>query len=377
MKRLFYSLVSLLLLSTMLLAACAAPSAPGPAPTTAPAPAPSPTPEPAPAGGMTAAERQLYEAAKKEGELLIWTNTWEHGVLEKIFMNKYPGIKVSAWDAPTGAAAIARLMEEQKAGVKSADVFFTTTQDMPLLMEAGLAKPYDWPNAVGMSPQPAHKLYFIHTATARAPIYNNKLVTAAEAPKKWEDLMSARWRGKSMLSTSGEGATLLFAYMWRDGDKLGWDRATQFWKDVRTATQPRIERGFTTPRVALVAGEYDIFLLASLGGTIRLIRQGAPVTIAPIGDAPASTWSLAILKYAAHPAAAQLFADFFSLPENMAVFADMMGETSMSSEARKLSRTGKEYAAMGLRVVPIPAEIETDANSTKSVQLWQEITRLR
>ncbi|MBM2832134.1 MAG: hypothetical protein HW414_1186 [Dehalococcoidia bacterium] len=225
------------LVFVMVLSACAAPAAPAPSPSPSGAPVTErPAPLPAPTGGMTAAEKQLYEAAKKEGSLILWSNTWRHGTIEKLFMDRYPGIKVTVWDGPQGTALVARILEEAKAGKTEVDLFFGSTADLLPMLNADVLKPYNWPNAVGVPPQPQHRLYFTHTATARAPVYNTRLVTAAEAPKKWDDLLSSRWRGKSILSTSGETSTLMFAYMWREGDTLAWDKATKFWKDVRAAT---------------------------------------------------------------------------------------------------------------------------------------------
>ncbi|MBM2831937.1 MAG: hypothetical protein HW414_989, partial [Dehalococcoidia bacterium] len=36
-----------------------------------------------------------------------------------------------------------------------------------------------------------------------------------------------------------------------------------------------------------------------------------------------------------------------------------------------------EYARVGLEVDPVTAEYDTEANSTKAVELWREITALR
>ncbi|MDP2743625.1 MAG: extracellular solute-binding protein [Dehalococcoidia bacterium] len=378
MKRFSFILVTLLIVSGLLLAACAAPGAPAPSPSPSGSPVTErPAPLPAPTGGMTAAEQQLYEAAKKEGELIIWSNTWRHDTIEHLFSDRYPGIKVSVWDGPQGTALVAQFLEEAKAGKTSLDLFFGSTADLLPALDKGVLKPYNWPNAVGMAPPPQHLLYFTHTATARAPAYNTKMVSPAEAPKKWEDLMSPRWKGKAIMSTSGETSTLMFAYLWREGNTLAWDKATKFWKDARAATNASVARGFSTTLELLAAGEYDIFLLSSLGVTFPLIWKGAPIAIAPVGKVGAVSWSAAIMKNAPHPAATQLFADFFSRPESMAYYADAFAETSLSSVAQKMQKIGKEYQRVGVEVEPVPAEHDTEANNAKSVDLWREITALR
>ncbi|MDP2743626.1 MAG: extracellular solute-binding protein [Dehalococcoidia bacterium] len=372
MKRFHHSLLSVLLLSVVLVAACASPKAP------VPATAPAPTAGQVPSAPQLTEEQQLYEAAKKEGELIIWTNTWQHGVIEKAFMEKYPGIKVTVWDGPTGAALVSQILEEAKAGKTSVDFLSASAEDMPPLVEAGLLREYSWPNAQGFPGQPPHKFYLNHSVTTRAPIYNSRLVAPAEVPRSWDALKSQRWAGKSVLSTSGTDSTLMFAYMWREGNKLAWEQATKFWKDVRAVTRPQIASGFSTNIDLLAAGEYDIFLLCSLGEVFIRKWKGAPVEIAPVGGKlPATARSVGILKNAPHPAGAQLFADFFTEARTLASYSDAVAVLSLSPEARKISKIAREFERAGLDVEVIPLEFATEQNLRESVRLWREITSLR
>jgi iron(III) transport system substrate-binding protein len=229
-----------------------------------------------------------------------------------------------------------------------------------------------------MPGQPPHEFYLNHSVTTRAPTYNTNLVAAADVPTSWEDLKSERWKGKSILSTSGSDSTLMFAYLWREGDNLAWERATNFWKEVRATTQPDIARGFSTNIDLLSAGEYDMFLFCSLGEVFLRQRKGAPVDSARVGKLAATARSVAIMSNAPHPAAAQLFADYFSTPRTLADYSDAVAILSLSPEARELSRSAKEYARAGLDVEVIPLEFATEENLTKSADLWRnDITKLR
>jgi len=75
-------------------------------------------------------EKQLYEAAKKEGQL-----TWYSGILNQqicdevgqAFSKKYPGVSVHAIKT-TSQVAFQRLLQDQKAGDTLSDVFTTTDE---------------------------------------------------------------------------------------------------------------------------------------------------------------------------------------------------------------------------------------------------------
>ncbi len=92
MRKYFGVVCSLMVAIALVLSACAAPKAPAPAP--APSPVPS-TQRPAPAGPTATSREQLLEAAKKEGEVAVWANTFDKSdEVLKPFYEKYPFIKV-------------------------------------------------------------------------------------------------------------------------------------------------------------------------------------------------------------------------------------------------------------------------------------------
>jgi ABC-type glycerol-3-phosphate transport system substrate-binding protein len=94
----------------------------------------------APAG---AAEDALYQAAKKEGEVVWYTAlivTQAVRPLIAAFNKKYPGIEVRYARADSGPTAI-KIITEARAGRVQSDVFdgIDTT---PPLVQAGLVEPY-------------------------------------------------------------------------------------------------------------------------------------------------------------------------------------------------------------------------------------------
>src|SRR3990172_9149760 len=72
------------------------------------------------------ADRQqiLEEGAKKEGKLVIYTTQTEKQIMNA-FQKKYPFLKVESWRAET-MHVVSRIFEENKAGVRNADVMAFT-----------------------------------------------------------------------------------------------------------------------------------------------------------------------------------------------------------------------------------------------------------
>src|SRR3954468_18877789 len=82
----------------------------------------------APAGAIAPHEQELYDAAKKEGEL-----TWYSGQLSaeasegvgSAFTKVYPGVKVNVVRS-TSQVAFQRLSQDMRAGVAQCDIFSST-----------------------------------------------------------------------------------------------------------------------------------------------------------------------------------------------------------------------------------------------------------
>ncbi|MCH6546361.1 MAG: ABC transporter substrate-binding protein, partial [Deltaproteobacteria bacterium] len=230
------------------------------------------------------AQQDVIEGAKKEGEVVVWVHTMANpNQVIKPFEKKYPFLKVKFWDSRS-ATMIARMIEEAKAGRYSPDVVTFGARNWPELLEAGLLKEQEWPAHVNKWPyQPKHGYWRLHAASLRLPTYNKRLISPSDAPKSWEDLKDRKWRGKSVMSTSGGDSLLLFGYLWREkGQRVNWEKAKAYWGEVIDNTKPRVVRGFSAPNELHAAGEFPLFLLNSTNVALRMIEAGAPISIVPI-----------------------------------------------------------------------------------------------
>src|SRR5436190_6977911 len=158
-----------------------------------------------------AADPALYEAAKKEGEVVWYTTLIVNQAVRPLieaFNRKYPGVEVKYTRADSGPTAI-KIMNEARAGRPQSDLFDGIDTTPPLLT-AGLVEPYV-PSAADKYPaelkDPAGRwnalvVYFL------TPAVNTTLVPAPDRPKTPQDLLHPRWRSKIAWSTvpaSGSG----------------------------------------------------------------------------------------------------------------------------------------------------------------------------
>ncbi len=56
-----------------------------------------------------------------------------------------------------------------------------------------------WADAIPEASRHAGNLYFGLYRTPAMPVYNEKLVTPAEAPREWDDLLDPKWKGKILI----------------------------------------------------------------------------------------------------------------------------------------------------------------------------------
>ncbi|MBM2832761.1 MAG: putative transporter substrate-binding protein, partial [Dehalococcoidia bacterium] len=252
MKRFGYWLMSLVMVAGLLFSACASPKAPSPAtPPSSEKPSATTPGAPATPGTAQTREQKLIEAAKAAGEkeVVMWMYSWYHGPVEQAFEAKYPFLKLKVSDLSVEVEP--RMIEEYKAGRYSADVVGVPLRRAVRLKAAGVLQEYPFPNWPNTWPnQPKHNFWRQTTAAFYAPAYNTQMVALADAPRTWDDLTAARWRGNAIISTSGTAEILLgYAYMTGDLTASGikWDNTVNFWKKVVDTVRPRVGSGFKGP----------------------------------------------------------------------------------------------------------------------------------
>lgn len=262
-------------------------------------------------------ERDLYAAAKREGEL-----TWYSGQLQaetgeavgKAFTARYPGIKVNVVRS-TSQVAYQRLSQDMQAGVAQCDMFSSTDYGhYNFLKREGKLLPYRPENAAGMI-EPARRpdpddMFQIFYIGLYLIAYNTQKVAAADAPKSFKDLLAPKWRDKIAVGHPGYsgaigvmGVTLKRLY--------GWDYFTSLEKN-----KPQVGRSADDPVTLLNAGERSVGMGVSLSMPLLSIARGNPLAVVYPTDGTVAVYSpSAIPKNAPHPNAAKLFMEFCAGPD--------------------------------------------------------------
>src|SRR5260370_4126670 len=163
-----------------------------------------------PAPSMTAHEKELYDAAKKEGELTWYTAQSDDitaQALGRSFESLYPGIKVNVLRT-TAQVAYQRITQEIKASAIQCDVLSSTDLGHSVELKAkGAFEKYVPENSSkvldiykGYDPD---GYYFVTSAGLIGIGYNTSKVKEADAPKNWTDLLDPRWSNNIALGHPG------------------------------------------------------------------------------------------------------------------------------------------------------------------------------
>jgi iron(III) transport system substrate-binding protein len=274
--------------------------------------------------GVAHAQDARLEAAKKEGKVVWYTSLVLPSAekVAKLFEAAHPGIKVEVHR--TGSQRILqRVMQELQANIKNADVVHTSDAGhFVLLKDKKLLAQY---TPAGVEKFPAgfkdkDGYYFGLRATVNSITYNTKLLSAAEAPKTWKDLLDPKWKGKLVTAHpgySGVIATHVLALV----HLHGWDYFKQLAQNrvmiTQSAADPSGVVASGERQVAVNGGDYSAYQLKKKGNPIEIVypKEGVPLVVSPT----------AITVFAPHPNAAKVFTDFTFTREIQQVMADSEG----------------------------------------------------
>jgi iron(III) transport system substrate-binding protein len=268
---------------------------------------------------LLAAEAQLIERAKKEGTFLLYTsmNLPDVNQIFDGFRKRYPFITPKSYTTRS-AALLERIVTEARAGKRFADVIQGNAFTLYLLAKRGHTEPYNSPEAKPFPDSFCDPVGGWVAAYLQLNVigYNTKLVNKSEAPKGYEDLLNAKWKGKMGLDDK--------QYIWFDGllKVMGREKALAYFK--RLATQAiHFRSGNTLLANLLAAGEFGILINARPEGIDELKQKGAPVEWVAPKPTTANVLPIAIAKNAQNANAAKLFMDYMLSEEGQKLLSVM------------------------------------------------------
>ena len=246
----------------------------------------------------------VIEGAKREGTVVFYgpLNINDSRMLLKRFEEKYPFIKTDLLRM-SAEPLLNRIFIEDKAGRNAVDVINNTV--INALKKARLLQQYR------SAENSAYPEQFRDPEGYWATLYNNyyvlgynsKLVSAKEAPRDWQDLLSPKWKGKIGMDQE--------EYEWyaATADHWGRDKAQKFHRAL-AKQEIHWRKGHTLISQLIVAGEFPVGIVYAHRAE-SMKKAGAPMEWVKTSDPVFVALSpVAVAAKAPHPNAARLLIDF-------------------------------------------------------------------
>ena len=151
----------------------------------------------------------IEAAAIKEGAVLVYANTSKVEAAAEAFMEKYPGIKVQAFDLG-GDDVLLKTLEEQKAGAFTGDVWFSSGGAE--LIGTVLPHNYVWrflpDSTAAVTPEQYTKPLLMSRFGTSIFAYNSELNKTCPITNIWE-LTNPEWKGKFFIEDPMNDASTL------------------------------------------------------------------------------------------------------------------------------------------------------------------------
>ena len=260
----------------------------------------------------------LEESTRAEGEVVLYSslNNEQIVTLVDAFKKKYPTIKPSFYRA-TSERVLQRALTEAKAGRFAVDVFTAAGFQVQLMKDAGLTQRFVPAEAAayddGFKDPDGHWINVHSLLNTMA--YNTQLVRPSEAPKRYEDLLAPKWKGRIGVNLQDPE---WYVNLQR---RMGKEKARGFLKAL-AAQQPGLRDGHNITAQLLAAGEFHVVTNTYAHIVARIKGQGGPVQY--VFDEPVITYvhPAALDKAAPHPSAGKLLMSFILSADGQRMLRD-------------------------------------------------------
>ncbi|MGI6403683.1 MAG: ABC transporter substrate-binding protein [Oscillospiraceae bacterium] len=226
-------------------------TAPAPAPADSTSQAASSTPqsvsqaEPAPEAGSWAdihkindgseTVEELYEKAKEEGTVVLYSISSRCGKVKESFEAQYPGIVVEAYDISTNEL-LEKITREYDAGVRNADVVHIKDQDGSIYREMQLPGKLHsyYPEDICAHIDPDMMKYSLPMYVELCYLYYNEEIYDAPPVDSWWDLTKPEWNGRVILTNPLDNISYLaqFTAFTQNADALAQDYERVFGEPI-------------------------------------------------------------------------------------------------------------------------------------------------
>jgi iron(III) transport system substrate-binding protein len=256
-------------------------------------------------------ETLLIQGAKREGQIVFYnSHTWFKAVAQE-FEKKYPFIKVAEWRAD-GADVMKRVIEESQAGRFLADIVESTAGNIGGIHSQGLLQEHRSPELRFFDDDVMLKgkngvFYWADRETYIGLGFNTNHIPAAEAPKRLNDLLDPKWKGKMSLAGGATAARWAGAVIEMAGREFIEKLSAQD-VNVHKLSGAALANLVVTGEVPMSPTIFDSNIFVAK-------RKGAAVEWRPVDPVVANVGYSGLVTKAPHPHAALLFLDYIHSKE--------------------------------------------------------------
>ena len=290
----------------------------------------------------TGADRmdKIVAAAKKEGTVTFYTTIAEKDLPAVLgpFEKRY-GIKVNVWRAGTDKV-LQRAVQEARAGRNDMDAVHFGSPEMEALAREKVLAPVASPVHKDLleGSVPKHRMWAATILSVWVQAYNTQLVKKEELPKKYEDLLDPKWKGK--LGIEGKDDDWFATVVQQMG---GEQKGLEFFRKLVATNGLSVRKGHTLLNNLVVSGEVPLALTVYNYMPQQAKAKGAPIDWFAIEPAIARSNAVGVSAKPKHPAAALLLYEYLLGPE---------GQKAMTSIDYVPTNTRVESPVKGLKIQP-------------------------
>ena len=244
--------------------------------------------------------------AQKEGALNLYTSFAEKDLppLLGAFEKRY-GIKVRLWRSAS-ENVLQRTVAEARAGRHDVDAVHTSAIEMEALYREGILQPVVPPHGARLleGALRPHRGWIATYLSFWVQAYNTHLIRKDELPRRYEDLLAARWKGK--LGIEARVPDWYAAFV----SDMGEEQGIRFFRELVAKNGISVRGGHTLLNNLVVAGDVPLALTMYQYIVEGAKRKGAPVDWIVLEPAIGRMSGVGIARQAPHPNAALLFYEF-------------------------------------------------------------------
>ena len=249
-------------------------------------------------------------AARKEGSLTLYTSFAEKDLppLLDAFEKRY-GIKVRVWRSAS-ENVLQRTVTEARAGRHEVDAVHSSAIEMEALYREGILQPVAPPHGAKLlqGALRPHRGWIATYLSFWVQAYNTNLVRREELPRRFEDLLDPRWKGKLGIEAR---VSDWYAALVTD---MGEEKGIRFFRELVAKNGISVRGGHTLLNNLVIAGDVPLALTMYQYIVEGAKRKGAPVDWIVLEPAIGRMSGVGIARHAAHPNAALLFYEFMLSP---------------------------------------------------------------